>query len=213
MMALDTGGLAAFNTNNVGGALERMSADLDAYYSLGYVPAHGGDGRIHVLEVEVVGRRGLKVRHRRSYRDKTPETRLTEGVLAALHHGGGVNPFGVRLEVAAGRRRSDGGSFLVPVTVSVPFRRVTLVPRSGLHRGNLRLVVSVIDDEGDTSPPESVSLPLEIPDAAIETVLSQDVVYEAELLMRRGLHQVAVAVRDEMSGETAIVRRSVQVGG
>ena len=61
--------------------------------------AHGGDGRVHTLDVEVVGRRGLRVRHRRSYRDKTPETRLIEGVLAALHHGGGVNPLGARLEV------------------------------------------------------------------------------------------------------------------
>ena len=87
------------------------------------------------------------------------------------------------------------------------------MPRNDLHRGRLRLVVAVIDDDGDTSTPESTTLPLDIPAAVAEAVMRQDVVYTAELLMRRGLHYVAVALRDEMSGETAIVRRAVHVGG
>lgn len=100
----------------------------------------------------------------------------------------------------------------MPVTVSVPFRHVTLVSRSELYLGRLRLVVAVIGDDGDTSTPEATTLPLEIPNAAVEAVRQQDVVYTAELLMRRGLHHVTVALRDEMSGETAIVRQA-RAGG
>ncbi len=70
----------------------------------------------------------------------------------------------------------------------------------------------MIDAEGDTSTPQPATLPLEIPAAALEEVLEQDVTYEAELRMRRGLHQIAVAVRDELSGQIAVVRQVVEVG-
>ncbi len=210
VMAEDTGGLASMNTNNLAGALERMGRDFSNYYSLGYSPGHTGDGRRHSIEVRVKGK-GLQVRHRTSYRDKTFEARLTEGVLAALRFGGGTNPLEVRLDFAP-LQPQDDGNYLLPIQVSVPFRRVTLVPKEGVHLGRLRLVLAVIDEEGATSPLEGVPLPLEIPDHAVEQVLRQDVSYTAALLMRPGVHYVAVGVRDDLSGETAIVRQAVRVG-
>ncbi len=210
MMAADTGGLAAFNTNNIDGALDRMGADLRSYYSLGYSPAHLGDGRSYRLEVKVRGR-GLRARHRNSYRDKSFEARLTEGVLAVLRYGAGSNTLDLRVDVTSARSH-DEGRFLVPVKISVPFRNVTLVPRDEHHHGRLRLVLAVIDDQGNTSPPDTASLPLTIPAVAMDEVLEQKVVYEAELRMRRGLHQIAVGLRDELSGQTAFVRRTVSIG-
>lgn len=210
LLAADTGGLSATNTNNLAGALERMGDDFGTYYSLGYSPVHSGDGRRHDIEVRVKGK-GLAVRYRTSYRDKTFETRLMEGVLAALRFGGATNPLAARLDFAP-QQPQDDGSYLLPIQVSVPFRRVTLVPQEGVHRGRLHLVLAVIDEEGATSPPESVSLPLEIPDAAVEQVLAQDVTYTAALKMKPGVHYVAAGVRDEVSGEISIVRHAVRVG-
>jgi VWFA-related protein len=211
MMAADTGGLASINTNNLSGALERMAADLRTYYSLGYSPEHVGDGRRHKIEVKVK-RKGARVRHRSDYRDKTFEARLTDGVLAALRFGGGTNSLDLRLDFASLQPQGDG-YFLLPIQVSVPFGRVTLVPQGERHRGQLQVVMAVIDDEGATSPPEVTPLPLEIPNAHVEELRrSQDVVYTAALRMRKGLHQVAVGIRDDLSGETAVVRQTVRVG-
>lgn len=205
MMAQDTGGLAAFNTNNFGGALARMAADFDAYYSLGYVPAHSGDGRYHTIEVKVK-QKGADVRHRAGYRDKTMEARLAEGALAALLHG--VEDDALRLEVTvgAGRPRGDG-YYLVPLEVGIPLGRVTLVPQGEVYRGQLRVVVAVVDRDGGTSPPEQATIPLEIPAAEIDAARSKNFVYAVNLLSRPGEQEVAIGVRDELAGETAFVRR------
>lgn len=212
MMAEITGGQATISTNAFAAAFDRMANDFRSFYSLGYVPAHGGDGRKHSLQVKVGGK-GLEVRHRKSYRAKSRETRMREGVLAALRFGGGDgNPLELELETGYGTRRDDG-YFQVPVTVKVPFRRVSLIPRAEKRHGRLQLVIAVIDEDGDTSPPESTTLPLEIPESAFEAVQGESVIYTAQLVMRRGHHEVAVVIRDELSGQTSVVRRAVVVGG
>jgi VWFA-related protein len=210
MMALDTGGQAVFNTNNIAGGLERLAADFRSFYSLGYVPAHHGDGRYHTLKVEV-RRPGVEVRHRNGYRDKTLETRISEGALAALLPGAESDPFGLRIETAAARPHGDG-YFVVPVEVHIPLGKVTLVPQGDLYRGRLRVVVAAAGNEGQTSPPEQTPIPIEIPAADFERARGQYYVYAAELLMRPGLHEIAVGVRDELAGETAFVRKPVYVG-
>lgn len=211
-MALDTGGQASFNTNNIAGALDRVGDDLRSYYSLGYAPAHGGDGRLYDLEVKLK-RKGLEVRHRGKYRAKNFETRLREGLEAALQHGvSGANALDARLTIGRPSPRDDG-FYLVPFTVTVPFGKIVLLPAGDQHRGRLRLLSGVVDEDGDLSPPEQANLPLDIPSTVIDQVLTQDIVYEAQLLMRPGLHRIAVGLRDDLSGQVVYVREGVQVGG
>ena len=62
-MAVETGGQAILGTNAVLPALDRVAEDLSTYYSLGYQPAHNGDGRYHKLVVKVL-RKGVRVRNR-----------------------------------------------------------------------------------------------------------------------------------------------------
>jgi hypothetical protein len=205
LMAEDTGGQATFNTNNLSGALARMASDFDSYYSLGYVPAHSGDGRYHTIDVKVKSK-GASVRHRAGYRDKTMESRLAEGALAALLHGVEDDSLNLQVAVGAARPRGDG-YFLVPLEVGIPLSRVTLVPQGEVYRGQLRVVVAVVDVDGETSPPEQSTVPLEIPAADLEAAREKNFVYAVELLSRPGEHELAIGVRDELAGETAFVRR------
>ncbi len=210
IIAADTGGIAAFNTNNLDGALQNMAGDFRSYYSLGYVPKHGGDGRYHDIEAKVK-KRGLKVRHRNGYRDKSPETQVNEGTLAVLMHGLGKNPLDIQLRLAAGRLQEDD-KYLVPFEVRIPLANLALLPQSEIHRGNLRVSVAVIDGNGRLSPIEQTPVPIEIPDSGIATARKQYYVYAAELLMRPGYQKVAVGVRDDFGGESSYVRRSVEIG-
>ncbi len=210
LIAVDTGGISAFSTNNLDGALDNMAGDFSSYYSLGYLPSHGGDGRYHDIEVKVKGR-GLKVRHRNGYRDKSPETQVNEGTLAALMHGLGKNPLDIQLRLAAGRLQ-ENNKYLVPFEVRIPLGKLALLPQAAIHRGNLRVSVAVIDDDGRLSPIEQTPVPIEIPDSGIAAAREQYYVYSAELLMRPGPQRVAVGVRDEFGGESSFIRRAVQIG-
>ncbi len=210
MLALDTGGLSAFNTNNIDGALNNVAADFYSYYSLGYAPATSGDGRYHEIEVKTKNRK-LKVRHRNGYRDKTSEMRLSEGTLAALLYDARVNPLDIQVRLEVGRRRDDG-YYLVPLEVRIPIGKMTLIPQATQHHAKLRVASAVVDDKGRTSPPEQAAVPIQIPAADVEVARTKTYVYAVELLMREGRHEVGVGVFDEISGEISFVRQAVQVG-
>jgi VWFA-related protein len=209
-MARQTGGLATFNTNNIRGGMNRMAEDFRSYYFLGYVPSHAGDGRYYKVDVKTKDR-SLKVRHRDGYRAKSPDTRLTEGTLAALFFGRESNPLNFRVEFESIQPNSDR-NYLVPLLVKIPLSAVTLIPRDTFHQGSLQVTVAVMDDDGKLSPVDLKRVPISIPDADLQRARGQDYVYEIQLLMRQGSQEVAIGVYDDFSRETSYLRRRVEVG-
>ncbi len=211
LMADGTGGRAVFGSNNISRALGEMKQDFDSYYSLGYTPGHSGDGRYYRIEVKLEKKGKWTVRHRSGYRDKTAESRLADGTLAALLYAAENNPVGVSFELGSPRPRGDG-TYLVGIEVKVPIGALTLVPQGGEHRGRFKVSLAVMDDEEGTSPPDLAPLSLSIPDRDLATARLQNYVYAVDLLMRKGLQTVAVGFRDELSGTTSFVRKPVPIG-
>jgi VWFA-related protein len=211
MLAADTGGLATLNTNNLDEALLEVAADLSSYYSLGYSPGHGGDGRYHTVEVRVK-RAGVETRHRAGYRAKTPAVVLHEGTVAALVHGAERNRLGLELQFEVPTARADG-HYLVPVLVRIPIAALALVPQGDQHVGRLQVALAVMDGEGRLSEIETTPVPIAIPAADLQGARGQFYVYAAQLLMARGDQVVGVGVRDDLAGELSFVRRPLRVGG
>ena len=207
-----TGGVAILNRNRVLPALEQVATDFDTYYSLGYPAPEAGRGRYHRIEVRVPGRRGLTVRHRDGYRDKTVEARMTDGTMTALRFEIARNPIEARLEFGEALRREGEQHWVVPIEVRIPIDNLTLIPRADSHEGRLRLFVAARDAAGDTSPVQQATLPVSIPAADIERARGEDWVYRVELLMRGGPHLVAVGVRDELASSESFVSGNVVVG-
>lgn len=209
-LAEKTGGMAILNANVVTPQLERVAQDFNTFYSLGYTPTHYGDGRYHKIDVKLK-RKGLEARHREGYRDKSVESRMNDGTLAALNFPMDNNPFGIELEMSAPQRRSDG-LFLQPIQVKIPMGKLVLVPRSGKHEARVRLFVAASDPDGNTSDVQQVPLPISIPEAEIAMATKKSYVYTMSLLMRGGSQRVAVGVRDDLAGQDSYIAREVRVG-
>jgi VWFA-related protein len=210
MMALDTGGLASFNTNNFSGALDRLGVDFRSYYSLGYQSAHFSDGRYHKIQVKVK-RKGAVVRHRAGFRGKTPESTVNDATYASLLYARVANPLDIVIEFEAARP-SEKGRLLVPIVVKVPIGNLALIPQNDLYRAAMRVSVAVIDEEGRLSPVQQEQVPIEIPESELGVARGKYYVYASDLLMRPGEQTVAVGVRDDLSGESSYVRRSLRAG-
>ncbi len=210
MLADDTGGLASINTNNFAGALDAMAKDFSSYYSLGYLPSHSGDGRFHRIEVKV-RKKGLEVRHRDGYRDKSLETRISEGTLAALVFDQGSNPLNAGIEfmdpVVDGKRNT-----FLPIEVRIPIGNVTLLPGEQMHSGKVRVSLAVMDEENEISPVEMSTVPIQIPEQDLEIARTKYYVYSATLQVRPGKQKVAVGLRDEITGRQSFVTRTAWIG-
>jgi VWFA-related protein len=212
VLAEKTGGVAIINTNVVMPQLERIAHDFNTYYSLGYTPPHYGDGRYYKVDVKVKNRKDLRVRHREGYRDKSTDSRMTDGTLAALNFPFEENPLGVSIEFGQARAREDG-FYLVPVMVRIPIGKLVLVPREKSDDAKVRLFIAALDSKGGTSDVQQTPVPISVPKAEVATAVNKQFVYSVTLLMRSGDQRVSVGVRDDVAAQASFVSRGVRVGG
>ena len=211
LIADDTGGEAIVNTNAVLAGLGKMAEDFRNYYSLGYMAPHNGDGRYYKVEVKVK-KKGLEVRHRSGYRDKTPEARLTDGAIATLLFGTENNPLNTNIQF--GKYKASGNHFLLPLEIKIPLGELALAPREDAYFGRVKLVVVVMDAEGSVSPVQQQEpLNIRIPAQEFEHAKEKHYSYAMTLAVRRGPMRLAVGVRDEYSTETSFLRRTVRIDG
>jgi|CXWL01.1.fsa_nt_gi VWFA-related protein len=210
MLAERTGGFAVLNRNRFKESFTRMGLDFRAFYSLAYSPSHSGDGRYYKIEVKLKKpNKDWNVRHREGYRDKSSESQMTDGVLAALQFPYTSNPLSVTLSF--GRAEPQEKHFLVPVEVRVPMGELVLVQRGEIYESRARLFVAAIDGDSNTSPVQQVDLPIRIPSAEIEQARKQEYTYTVRLLMRGGNQKIAVGVRDEIAGTNSFASRALRV--
>jgi VWFA-related protein len=210
MMAEKTGGTYVINANNVGPQLDKIAEDFNTFYSLGYTPPHVGDGRFHKITVKVK-RKGVTVRCREGYRDKSIESRMSDGTLAALQFPFQTNPIGLSLEFGHPAARSDG-LYLVPISVKIPLGKLTLVPREHSSTAKVRLFIGAIDPEGHTSEVQQVPVPINVPAADVPKLAGKHFLYTLSLLMRGGDQKVAIGMRDDVGAQESFVTGELVVG-
>jgi len=210
VLASDTGGKAIFDANDLRPELARIQQDLETYYSLGFAPRRFGDGREHRIEVKVK-RAGLRVRHRRSYRDKSSLERAADRTLAALFYGTEENPLDVILDVGE-IRPAEGRTFSVPVRLRIPLFKLLLQNDETNMTGKVRLLLATQSADGGTSKVRQVEVPIQIPRDKALVALGQHFQYELTLTMTAGDQRVAVAVQDTATSQTSYLSRDVRVG-
>jgi VWFA-related protein len=208
-LARETGGRAALNGSDFRHDLEEIAADLGGGYSLGFTPAHPGDGKIHQLRVEL-GRPGLRAAYRQTYRDRSAAERLEGQVEAALIHGYADNPLAASLKLGTATP-AEHGRVLLPVQVRVPFGKLAFVPREDGRHGRVSIFVGNMDSRGGMSAIQRTQLPLRIPEADLRRVLASNLGYDVKLLLEPGRQRIAFAVRDDVARVSASVIQELDV--
>ena len=204
-LAQDTGGRALLNAADPLLALQLLSDDLAASYSLGYQPQREGDEREHKIEVKVKVK-GARVRHRQWYRDKTLGESVAERALAVMRFGPEDNPLEAKLEI--GEQKAKEGGVLVPVRVRVPLSKLYLTQKEANRTGSLRLFV-VASGAGTVTPVrETEVVTVNVPEAD----LARDYVHDVGITLKPGSYAVGVAVRDEAGAVTSYLRKELEVG-
>lgn len=210
-MADETGGMSVVGTNNIGDGLRRFAKALDNYYSLGYTPAHGRDGRYHEIKVEVVGRKDLTIRHRQGYRFKSLAAEFSDRTMAALLHGVESNQHDAYIEL--GRPTpSDDDNYMVPVRVRVPSENVVLLPRGSDLEASFQIFIAAADDDQRLAPAQNLDWTIRFPAERAADAEGIAFTYEVQMIMRPGVQTVAVGLAEEVTGLASFVTESLRVG-
>jgi VWFA-related protein len=211
LLARSTGGDAAAEVASVDNLVLQLTDDLTSYYSLGYASPHGGDGKVHKVEVKVK-RPGVRVRYLETYRDKNSDQRMGDRTLSALLLESGANPLEVRVEVKDAQRDKKD-TWVVPIEVRLPIAKVALVPEATSHVGSLSVFIVVRDEEGRVSDPTKVHLPVNIPNAQFASSMTGEAAYATNIRMRSGEQTLGVGVRDDLSEIGSTVNVKLNPGG
>jgi VWFA-related protein len=208
-LARDTGGRPALNGNNFSHDLQQMEADVATAYSLGFSPAHPGDGKMHTLRVEV-DRPGMHLTYRPAYRDRSPAERLAGMLEAALIHGIGDNPLGASIQLGTATP-SEHGRVLLPVKVQVPFAKLAFLPQDDARHGRVIILMGNMDARGGMAPMQHADLPLRVPEADAKRILASQMGYDVKLIVEPGRQRLAFVVRDDVARVASLVIQEVDV--
>jgi VWFA-related protein len=209
MLAEQTGGMAAVNTNDWKNSLDELSKDFSNFYSLGYRTARAAADRPHSVEVKVK-RKGLKVRARKSLLEKSTETRTAEAVVASLHYPRTENPLGVSVTVGEARPY-DRENYVLPVRIAIPVGKMGLVPSGDVYQGQFFVYFVVLDAVGKQSDLQVQQQTVNVPAKDYATAQGKDWYYDVQLLVVPGGQKLAVALRDGVSNLTSYLQKSVFV--
>ncbi len=212
LMSDTTGGLCQSGGSDFSLLIDDTLEDLGTSYSLGYVPDRPPDGELHKIEVRVK-RPGLKTRHREGYVDRTAKDRLRERLAAALWFGAGEDDLGVAVEVEV-EQPLEKGRFLVPVQVTVPAARFTLLPSAdpAVLAARGKLLVLAATESGRLTTADELPLSFEV--AAAKLAAGTEVIYahRVDLHLQRGAHKLAIGVWDEVARQGSFLGRTIEVG-
>jgi len=209
MIADGTGGLASVDAASTP-MLDRMREDFETFYSLGYIPQTGRDGRRRKVDVKMRDR-SLVVRHREAHRERTMPERMTSRAMSALLLGEEDNPLEVALEFGK-EKKNDKGQYELEVLVKFPLANMVLLPQDKFHEGKLTLFVGARDSHGRTSPIQQIAVPIRVPNDQLLTALGQVGAYRMTMLLRPEPHTVAVAVRDELGNADSTAKADYTPG-
>ncbi|MDX1503643.1 MAG: VWA domain-containing protein [Thermoanaerobaculia bacterium] len=203
-LAEQTGGRAILDTNRPGGEIERVARDFASYYSLGFRPDRPADGAMHRIRVELAGRnRGIRLRYRPSYQDRTEAEKLVQRALSAGVLGVVENPLSV--QVTVGRATRDGRrARSVPVEIVVPSEGLESISEAAGPVSYLGVVLTSRDETGRWLPVRQNVVPLRAGGVERHSIVVQ-------MPLERGENRIVVAVRDELSRVASFMTHSVRL--
>ena len=158
VLADETSGFAAVNTNDFTSAFSRIVKDNSAYYVLGYYPpGQRKDGKFHKLEVKVA-RAGVRVRARSGYstphvkpaRPPTLAGHETPAALAQLINSP-LPRAGLPMQMQATAFQGQGGKEKAVLTLEVAGSGFRFAERDGAFHDTLELAIVTVDQSGKTA--------------------------------------------------------------
>ena len=198
VLAERTGGLAAGDIAQAAGFVERVAADLDSWYSIGY-PAPEGAGRTAAVSVKV-RRPGLTVRARRSLVDKSPEEQMKDRVLANLFQfdANARLPIAVLAKTPVAAKK---GRVRTPIEIRIPLKSLVLLPAPGGAKGAVSIFVVSLGPGGEFSEAAVFRHDVEVAAADLGSAASSHIACEVEVETSAGESRTSIGVLDEVGKE------------
>jgi len=204
LLAEETGGVA-FVGRSAADAFERITADLNSFYSVGVRPTAPISG-MDAVSVKVSDGRRVRVT-RGSAGAGTPADEMESRVIANHLLKAADNSLGISLNAAA--PVPDGERRLVTVDVMIPIHKLKLVSDGDSLTGAFTVFIATGDSVGHSSNVTRQTKEIRWPADALTRAGDKPLTFRVNVVLEPGRSQISVGVMDEKSKEKGFDRLSV----
>ena len=200
-LAKGTGGVAFYNTNDIGGAIRRAIDDSSLTYELTYSPTNEKwDSRFREIKVEVK-RPGVHLRYRNGYfaTPAVPSTPESEARLmnAAIHDPLEATQLGLNVRINA---VGTPGPKQVNVEVRVDPDHMHFDLDAGKWKDNVEIALVELDDQGNDVGHTAKTLTLNYPDEQHNQILREGLVFKSTIQLTDNCVELRLVARDGGTG-------------
>jgi VWFA-related protein len=217
-LALQTGGFAVTNTNDLNIGIQEAIYDQQSYYLLGFDPEDGTfDRRYHKIKV-TVNRPGLRVRTRSGFfgvndsdtarpEPKTRGEQLLGSILAPF----GKHELSLRMTPVFFNSGKEGPFVRALFHVDCSKLAFKDGPK-GQKLLNLELAAFAFDEDGATADVTAHRINLSFDEKQYQQVLANGLAYRRDFQLKKpGAYQFRAVLRDDQSGQTGTASQFMRV--
>lgn len=204
-VARETGGVEAAGSAELLKLMRVVEDDVREYYSLAYrIETNRADRKRQII-VKAKDPK-LVVRSRRSYIEKSDQTRMKDRLMAALVRSTNDSMFSIEAQLGTTRDLKNRRMGRVPLQVRIPIGALTVVPENGTNVGVFSVYVVSGSGGEDISALRRQTQRFEIAPTDLADAVSGHFTYAVDLVVNHKADRIAVGVMDELSKSYAVAR-------
>jgi VWFA-related protein len=209
-LALDTGGKALLDSNDLGEGMRQVQKDFSSYYILSYVSSNTAqDGRYRRIQVKLAPRLAATLKARLDYRQgyyaptsfarmsgDDKEAALTQALLSENP----VTDLPIAVEVDYFRLEKD--KYFAPISVKIPGSALAFRAKGSKQATELDFQAEVRDARGRPAATVRDTIPLKITQEVAGQVIQKSIQYSTGVTLTPGSYKLRLVARENGQGKT-----------
>ena len=207
-LAIDTGGKALLDSNDLTMGMRQVQQDFTSYYVLSYLSTNPAqDGRYRRIQVKLSPRANIlkaKLEYRQGYFAPTTFGHMGESdkeaqLQQALLSGNPVTDLPVAAEVDY--FRLDKNKYFVPISVKIPGSALAFKNKGSKAATELDFIAEVFDARGRTAATVRDTIPIKVNDAVAGEVGRKNIQYDTGVTLTPGKYKLRFVARENGEGK------------
>jgi len=204
-LAVDTGGKAMLDANDLSQGIVRAQKAISSYYILGYYSAHPAtDGRYRRIKVQIARNLSAKLDYRGGYFASKEFKQFTSSdrerqLQEALMLGDPVTDLTLALEVNYFRLARD--RYFVPVSVKIPGGDIELARKGGAESTRLDFIGEVKDSRGVLQGTVRDEITVKLKGENAGQLPSHNLAYDTGFTLQPGTYTLRFLARENETGK------------
>lgn len=204
-LARETGGRVMLG-NDASMSLREFDRVSANFYSIGYRPAHGDDGKYHRIKVRLKKSGRYSLQYRDGYSGDSIVAQLERAVSSSAAVA--LMPSKFDVAVTTGNPVVAGSGVFVPINASVAAKDLQFIPSEGTIRARVDVYLSLFDMDGQNVSVDQFTHDAKVaPGAAADEAVTGSHVVR---LQRNTPYRLVVAVRDHLTDAVGITQKLVR---